>query len=422
MKIKYNILILLSAITFSIAIISQYIWLKKTFEIFNNNQKNLINLAITKSANSFTKILTDKHSLSTDSLDIFSYLNKAGNSRVCFITMDSILNQEFSNNKIKGEFNYAFSCKDSLIFKSNTKLADTLYLYSEYQHKLFCGIYPSGLTLHIAINNKSFHFVDGSHLSGWIFLSIISMLLIATMIILLIQSINRINKHTHDRIRVINNMAHEFKTPIASINLASELLEKDEVASNIKRVKKYAELIHFENNRLEFVGDQILQIVLLEERQIALNISNLNCNKVIETFIKNYLSVRADINDKITLSLKATKPFIQADKGHLENIINNLLENAFKYGGEDVHISISSSNSGNHLLIIFEDDGIGIHKKYHKKIFKRYYRISSGNQFSIKGFGIGLYYVKSILDKMRGKITIDSSPNKGTRFTIRMKQ
>ncbi|PLW95134.1 MAG: hypothetical protein C0592_00770 [Marinilabiliales bacterium] len=422
MNIKFNILIVLSAIALVFAIASQYVWTQKTYSILKSNQENLINLSITKASDDFAKLITDKYHTGSDSLSLFECKNSKEETRACFGLFDSILNVELSNNNLSGEFNYAFVYNDSTVYKTDYDIADSAYSNSIYSHKLHCGIFPRGLTLYVIAECDILGSGTNKHLNGWLILGAFAMVIIIVIIFLFIRTIRKIQKTSKERIKVINNMAHEFKTPIASIRLAAEMLSKDEVVDDTERVKRYSDLITFENTRLKFLGDQILQIALLEEEQISLNHSSLNANEVIETYINNYTEVRKEISDRVTMSLDAHHPFIHTDKGHFENIIKNLIENAFKYGGEDVKVHIATGNIGQNLLITVSDNGVGIAKSYHKKVFERFYRITQGNQYNNKGFGIGLYYIKSILSKMGGKISLESSPGKGTKFTITIKQ
>ncbi|MBN2728975.1 MAG: HAMP domain-containing histidine kinase [Bacteroidales bacterium] len=422
MNIKFNILIVLSVIALFFAIASQYVWTQKTYDIIRSNQKNLINLSITKSADEFTRYISEKHLQFGDSLNFVQCDHSPGHTHACFADFDSILDREFGNNNLKCNVEYAFIFEDSIIFKSKNEITDSSYKSSEFVHKLYCGIFSTGLTLHIIADCPLLSTGADNHLDGWLVLGVISMLLITIILIFFIRLIRKIQKTSKERIKVINNMAHEFKTPISSINLASEMLAKEEVSKDTARVKRYADLISFENTRLKFLGDQILQIAMLEEQQISLNFSSLDANEVIKTYVENYMEVRLELRGRINLQLEANNPFIQADKGHFENVIKNLIENAIKYGGEDVLIVVSTGNIGQNLLIIVSDNGVGIPKSYHKKIFERFYRIIDGNQHDIKGFGIGLYYIRSILNKMNGKISLDSSPGKGAKFTITIKQ
>lgn len=422
MNIKFNILIILSAFAIFFAVASQYIWIQKTYSILHSNQENLINLSITKASDKFVHYINDTHKDLDDSLIFAQYHRTPSEMNIYFTALDSILDIEMTNNHIKGVFNYALLCNDSAIYKSDKNINISTYKESKYKHILNCGIFNTGLILYVIADCPIAFNYSNRHINSGLLLGIISMTIIFVIIVLFIRTIRKIQKTTSERIKVINNMAHEFKTPISSIKLAAEMLSKEEIAKDTARVLKYSDLIIFENSRLKFLGDQIFLTAMLEEQQISLNLSTLDANEIIKTYVNNYSEVRPELTGRIKVNLNAAQPFIQTDKGHFENVIKNLIENAFKYGGEEVKVQISTGNQGDNLIITIKDDGIGIPKVHQKKVFNRFYRIVNGNQYNIKGFGIGLYYIRSILSKMGGKIALESSPGNGAKFTIIIKQ
>jgi two-component system phosphate regulon sensor histidine kinase PhoR len=219
-------------------------------------------------------------------------------------------------------------------------------------------------------------------------------------------------------------MTHELKTPISTINLASNLInekiEKDNIKiANKTALQKYINIIIDESNRLQNQVEKVLKIALLESGATTLNLEEIHLNKLIRDILAGYEILVKNKNGKLLLDIEAQNDLILGDKTHLKNIIVNLLENAIKYTSDTPKIQIKTKNPDN-ISIVFsiKDNGIGIDKKYQRKIFEKFYRVPTGNIHNVKGFGIGLSYVKDIVLSHKGSITVKSELHKGTTFNI----
>lgn len=216
----------------------------------------------------------------------------------------------------------------------------------------------------------------------------------------------------------INNMTHEFKTPIATISLASEMLLKKPVSEDPEKLRRYARIINDENTRLQNHVEQILSVSRLERGLFKLKKRETDIHLLIREVVENFSLTIRERNGTIKTHLIAKRFIVNVDKSHLTNVINNLLDNANKYSVSEPWISIGTQSTENGLTIIIEDHGIGISLENQRQVFKNLYRVPTGNIYNVKGFGIGLYYVKTIVEAHGGHINLKSELNKGSRFDV----
>jgi len=216
----------------------------------------------------------------------------------------------------------------------------------------------------------------------------------------------------------INNMTHEFKTPISSINISADVISNPDIINDPQRLFSYGTIIKQENNRLNKQVEKVLQIARIEKSGFELKKEKVNLNELIAHVAGNCRANNDKINFSITTELDKHVRQISADRLHLSNILHNLLENAVKYSGENPEIEIRSKLINKIVIIEIEDHGPGISRDYQKKVFQKFYRIPTGNVHNVKGFGLGLYYVKSACQAHKWKISLESDPGKGSKFTI----
>ena len=216
---------------------------------------------------------------------------------------------------------------------------------------------------------------------------------------------------------VVNNLTHEFKTPLSSILLSTEVLTKEEILKEPDRLKNYTQIIKNQTQNLLSQVERILGMGELENSN-KLNLKEININDFLLTF-------KTDIEEKVNvksgrlfLDLHAKKSIICADQFHISNMIYNLVDNSIKYSVKTPEITISTFSDQKFLFLSFKDNGIGIDKKYHTKIYKKFFRIPTGNIHNVKGFGLGLHYVYSIIKKHNWKIKLESNLNSGADFII----
>jgi two-component system, OmpR family, phosphate regulon sensor histidine kinase PhoR len=253
---------------------------------------------------------------------------------------------------------------------------------------------------------------------NWIILSVVFAVMLIIGFPLSLYVFYRQKKVSEMKSDFINNMTHEFKTPIATISLASEMLMKKSILDNPHRTQQYAKIIFDENTRLQNHVEQILSVSLLERGQFRLKKREIDVHEVISEIVENFGLTVKERNGEIKTHYCANKFHISADKDHLTNVIINLLDNANKYSPESPWIRIGTQNTHNGLIISVEDRGMGISLENQQQIFKKLYRVPTGNLYNVKGFGIGLYYVKTMVEAHGGHIYLKSELNKGSRFDV----
>ena len=257
-----------------------------------------------------------------------------------------------------------------------------------------------------------------TELWGMLLISIILIIVIVYSFTYTITTIFRQKKLSEMKNDFINNMTHEFKTPISTISLACEALSDRDTVRSSEFTKNYINIILEENKRLATMAEKILQTAVIEKGQLKMKREQIDLHEVITDVIKN-IRIQVEIKDGvIRKQFKATNPVLLGDKVHLTNLINNLLDNANKYSPRKPVITIRTENTSNGILLTIEDHGIGISKGEQKKIFDKLYRVPTGNIQEVRGFGLGLSYVKAIVEEHHGRISLDSEINKGTTFKV----
>ncbi len=216
----------------------------------------------------------------------------------------------------------------------------------------------------------------------------------------------------------INNMTHEFKTPIATISLAADSIGSPLVSSQADKVQRFANIIKQENRRMNSQVEKVLQMALIDKRDFSLNLTDVDLHDVIRHAIENISLQVEKKNGQATAHLQANQPIVEGDVTHLSNVINNLLDNANKYSPEEPDISITTRNVPNGVEVVVEDHGIGMTKEARKHIFDKFYRVHTGNLHDVKGFGLGLSYVKAIMTAHKGSIDVKSELGKGSSFVL----
>ncbi len=216
----------------------------------------------------------------------------------------------------------------------------------------------------------------------------------------------------------INNMTHEFKTPLATISLAVDALGNEKVQKNLEKSAYFTKIIKEENSRMNKHVETILQAAFMEKQELKLNLSLIHIHEMIAQVMKNYELQLQDKGASFQLLLNAKNDNISGDEVHFSNLLSNLIDNAIKYSSEELLIKISTHSTRNYLIIRVEDNGIGMNKESAKRIFEKFYRAHTGNLHNVKGFGLGMSYVKTVIDAHKGRIKVESVLGKGTAFTI----
>jgi len=307
--------------------------------------------------------------------------------------VDIFQNELFKSRNFKNEY-YNTAIRTQLT-TDNSAFKETLYLY----------FYDN--------NNYLIH-----QLSWVIAASIIFTIIIISAFGLTVRQMFTQKKLSEIKSDFINNMTHELKTPLATISLAIDALTNEKVIHDTEKIRYYSNMIKDENKRMNKQVEKILQAARIERQEIKLNLQTLNAHEIIQKVTDNLSLQILDRQGTLTLKLAAQKHMITADDVHFSNIIFNLLDNAIKYSREQPRIEVETLNQGGMLAIKVKDNGIGMNKETQTRVFEKFYRAHTGNLHDVKGFGLGLSYVKALVDAHGGKVKVDSTAGKGSTFTV----
>ncbi len=220
----------------------------------------------------------------------------------------------------------------------------------------------------------------------------------------------------------ISNMTHEFKTPIATISLAADSITNAKVIGSPDKLTRFAGIIKAENQRMHRQVEKVLQAALIERGDMKLKPAEVNVNELAQQAAEHMALQVDQRGGHLTLEINATRPVIIADRTHLSNVIHNLLDNAIKYSPDDVEITLSTEDTRDGVRVRVRDRGIGMTTEDQRQIFESFFRVHTGNRHDVKGFGLGLSYVKATVEAHGGRISVQSAPRLGSTFTIELPQ
>jgi len=376
------------------------------------------------------KISSSNKSISEKRKDLFRIINKKLALNIN-INLDKVLGEKevislieasLEKHGIKNDFHYSITDENGLLFLSNFENIDNSILerstsYSVeflnddlFTEKRVFTLYILKLRWSIA---KSFTPV--------LILSMVLILIILGTFIYSIRVIQNQKKNTRIKTDFINNMTHELKTPIATIGLACEALTDKNIKLDNTSQNRFLKTIKSENERLGKLVENVLESSVSVKASPELKLEVFNIEEVIKKTIKSIQLSYNTRNGKIKTDFLAQNKIIEADKLHITNVIHNLLDNSLKYSSKSPLVTISTRDVIGGLIIRIKDNGIGIAKDNHKRIFEKLFRVPTGDLHNVKGFGLGLSYVKSIIDLHNGKIMVESKLGNGSTFTVNLK-
>lgn len=354
---------------------------------------------------------------------ILTIMQESGNRPVMERADSTIIRRSLQQELLNRGLNIPYA------FAISTENGKTVYTTSDYDESMSTGVHS--ITLFPNSDVKYILKVQFPTESKYIFTSVRFIIpTLAFTVVLLVVFLYTImlafrqKKLTEMKTDFINNMTHEFKTPISTISLAAQMLNDSSVTKSPAMLSHISSVINEETKRLRLQVERVLVLSMFDNSQISVNLTDLDANKTIENVVNTFKIKVEKFGGSVTCELNARLSTICVDTMHFTNVLFSLLDNAVKYRSEErvptLTISTEDVNNDTELEIRVSDNGIGIKKDDLKRIFERFYRVSTGNRHDVKGFGIGLAYVKEIVDRFKGSINVESEYDKGTTFIIRL--
>lgn len=409
----------------------QYVWIKQALQDKENQFDEAVNMVTINAAND---LINERAKLSPfdsrKNADLLLPLNVFPTTIAHNFSrheIRDIIQKEFEKNNMKNiNFEFAISTTSMIGDDLQSKNFYSAYSDSVNNHSYIIPLDSPGGSLAEGIVPQELLWVVVPHVRNVVWKQMFWMLIgavVFTCIIfaaffITIRALLNQKKLSEIKSDFINNMTHEFKTPLATISLAVDALKNEKVINDKTKMNYFSGIIKEENKRMNKQVETILQAALLDKQDVQLNVSPLHAKDLINAAANNILLPLKEKNGLLEKDFNASNDLIMADDVHFTNIINNLLDNAVKYSNENLKIKITTSNFNSHLRIKIEDNGIGMNKETLSRIFEKFYRAHTGNIHNVKGFGLGLSYVKSIIDAHYGKIKVESTLGKGSCFTL----
>ncbi|MCK9410733.1 MAG: HAMP domain-containing histidine kinase [Prolixibacteraceae bacterium] len=412
-QLKRRILVLIALVSILLLLGLQVHWLLYSYRIeealFSKSVRVALNQSISTLSKDENMCQSMQKSISCDS----SFRASRNHTPHVWQNLDRQIRDELALYDIDLDYDLAiFKGKDTL--KIND--LDQLVGASCYRLSLKNALKISDTEIGVVFPNRYKFFM---HRMGMMFTgSVLLILLIGFSFFLVIRYYLKEISLSESIKEMVNNLAHEFRTPISSISLAAKMINQTPEASPDSKIRKYADTIIEENKRLQRQSDHILQLAAIEQNNLAFRFETLDLTNIIEEAIRSIEIHVEQCDGKIIRKFGEGLFLIRGDHHELVHVLINLLANACKYSPELIEITILLKNTGKGIQLSIIDKGIGITSGEKKKIFDKYYRIPSGNQHDTKGFGIGLYYVKEILKAHHASIDVESEPGKGSNFSI----
>ncbi|WP_372650281.1 sensor histidine kinase [Draconibacterium sp.] len=327
-----------------------------------------------------------------------------------------VLKKELDENNIPLDFEYGIFRGDELSFPKpvtdSLEVANTIFQAQLYPNDIF----QKDIKLAVVFPDRD-SFIYRS-LNWLLIASFLFSLIILMTFALSIFYIIRQKKISEMKSDFINNMTHEFKTPIATISVATDSITNQKVLGDPERIKYFAGMIKKENTRMNRQVEDILTIARLDKKDFEFHWETIDVHELISDAVQGIKLQVEKRGGKIELDLKAINSMVTTDRIHCTNVVYNLIDNANKYSGDAPEITVSTVNQQKGVVVSVSDKGIGMSKAVQAKIFERFYRQTSGNIHNVKGFGLGLSYVKAVLEANRGTISVSSEPGKGSKFDV----
>lgn len=415
----FNTIIILAFVALLGVVVMQVYWVRNAIELkeeqFDNSvriaMKSVLNRLLEDHTDSAIKQLNSTHPCVNEKKEVADVISPK--------VLDSLISAEMQCMRVGDAYEYMiYNRSNHRLVMGNARLfVDELFI-SEHQQSIEALFSPGDYYFSMYFPRKSQQVIF--QLSVWMLLSALFLLAVIIGFWYTVNTVIKQKKISEMKNDFINNLTHEFKTPMATINLASEMLSKPMVLQNQDKAQSYARVIHHENERLQHQVEQILQIALLDRNEIQLQPNHFDICELLADLIEGFNIRAEDVGGKITLKSPGNEVYIKGDRLHLAQLFSNLIDNALKYNDKIPQIQIEVSMEEENVRVAVIDNGIGISATDIGLIFKNFYRVHTGNIHDVKGFGIGLYYVEKVAKLHGGKVQVESELHKGSTFVVQL--
>lgn len=410
--------ILLALISLVIIIAGQVFWVRKAYALQEEQFNKRVFVAL-------SEVVKQIHIMNKDSAQADPVKQMTSNYFIANINdtpqpflLESLIKSEFSKSDLMEDFEYGiYDCfTDSIVFGSRVTWNDSLQTQPAKKIQTLKDFQSDGHYFGVLFPNKTAFII--LQLDFWMYSSIVILLIIIffsyTIFVMLRQK-----KLTDIRTDFVNNMTHELKTPISTIGLSAEALSQPLVQNDSGRLNQYISIIKSENGRLKTQVERVLQIASLTPKKVQLKNERMDVHELLKTASDTFQIQAEDKDGKLIFLPGATHHFVKGDVVHITNVIHNLLDNAIKYAEQQPAVTVRTYNdSDKNLMVEVADNGVGISRQHQKMIFEKFYRVPTGDLHSVRGFGLGLFYVKTVLKAHKANIKVSSEPGKGSTFTL----
>lgn len=408
-------MIVLAALSIVGITVTQIYWVRRAFDLRENQFYRDVNTALRNVATQIFEINATPSPANNPVTQLSTnYFAVMINGPIDAGLLEFLLITEFEKRNISTDFEYGiYDCSDRCMLYGNyislsekKPVVRTTELPKWREESYYFGVNFPRLEANLLSQMGIWGF------SSAVLLIVIFFFVYTLFVILKQRRLSEIQKD------FINNMTHEFKTPISTIAISTEVLKDPSIREMPERLINYATIIENENNRLKQQVERVLQMARLDKENVALKRDMVDIHELIQEAIGNTALAMSECGGAVSFKKNASNGIVNADRLHIINSISNLIDNAIKYSVEKPLVEIRTSNGQGTVSIEVKDNGIGISPENIKKIFHRFYRVPTGNRHDVKGFGLGLNYVKVIVEGHKGRVSVESAVDKGSTFTI----
>jgi two-component system, OmpR family, phosphate regulon sensor histidine kinase PhoR len=409
-----RMVVVLAAFSLAGITITQVYWVRKAFDLQQDDFNRQVNTALLSVAQQFFKINNTPSPANNPVVQVSTnYYAVMLNSDINPNVLEFLLQTEFERRNIKADFEYGiYDCSQECMVYG--KAVSTRTIKREMDFSVLPKLANVSYYFGVRFPNREVQLVN--QMGIWTFSSLVLLVVIiffayALFVIFRQRRLSEIQKD------FINNMTHEFKTPLSTISLSAEVLKQQADTPQTDRLLSYTNIIQQETQRMRQHLERMLQVARLDNPVMQLKSERVDMHELIRNTISSMQPILQEKNASVVFVFESTQPHVLGDTHHLGNVIFNILDNALKYTNVQPEITITTQHHGKKLQVSFTDNGIGVAQEHQKKIFQKFYRVPTGNVHNVKGFGLGLSYVKQVMYAHKGAVSL-SSNDTGSIFIL----